>query len=61
MASNSEMRIAQKEKLYDLLKLRADNENIKINGLKEVIVRAKAAMEAEDVAYVEKMLEELKD
>jgi len=59
MASNSEMRVAQKDKLYDLLKIKADNKDIEIKGLKEAIVKAKSVMEAEDVAYVEKMIAEL--
>jgi hypothetical protein len=63
MASGTEIRTGQKEKLFDLLKLKKvlmkDNPTINIDALNELIVRTKASMEAEDVAYVEKMLAEL--
>ncbi|MCL1824069.1 MAG: hypothetical protein FWG44_07690 [Oscillospiraceae bacterium] len=61
MATNNEQRAAQKEKLYDLLKLKRDNDNkgIKVEGLEELINRVKAPMEVEDVAYIEKLIAEL--
>ena len=61
MPTNMEMSYMQKTTLFDLLKLKRDNEGagIKIKGLTDLIVRTKAVMEAEDVAYVEKMIEEL--
>ncbi|MCL1819823.1 MAG: hypothetical protein FWG36_04095 [Oscillospiraceae bacterium] len=61
MPSNMEMRTMQKTALYDLLKLKRDNEKSenKVEGLFELINKAKATMEAEDVAYVEKMIAEL--
>ena len=55
-----ELRREQTERLYDLLKLRADNlaAGIKIIGIDEMIRRAKVSMTQEDVARVEKLLEE---
>ncbi|MDR2558270.1 MAG: hypothetical protein LBC86_01810 [Oscillospiraceae bacterium] len=64
MASGTEIRTAQKEKLFDLLKLKKvlekNNASINLDALSELIIRTKASMEAEDVAYVEKMIAELK-
>ena len=51
--------ITQKRMLFMLLKLRKDNANPEIVGLKEAITGISAEMEAEDVAYVEKMTEQL--
>ena len=59
MANITEIRVTQKEWLFDLLKLRLRNEGKKIDELNEMIVRAKAKMEQEDVAWVEKMIKEL--
>jgi predicted O-linked N-acetylglucosamine transferase (SPINDLY family) len=62
MASGTEIRTAQKDKLFDLLILKKDmkNENpgICLKALNRMITKTKAAMEAEDVAYVEKMIAE---
>jgi len=62
MASSFEMRASQKAELFDLLKLKKDNKRDGINliHLDELIARKRAAMEAEDVAYVEKIIAELK-
>ncbi|MCL1822958.1 MAG: hypothetical protein FWG44_02025 [Oscillospiraceae bacterium] len=61
MASSIEIRTMQKTALFDLLKLKKDNEKegINLKYLNELIIRAKATMEAEDVAYVEKMVAQL--
>jgi len=58
MATNLEIRLVQKTSLFKLLKLKKENGEVK--GLDEVIIETKTAMEAEDVAYVEKMIAELK-
>jgi len=52
------MEAIQKSWLIDLLFLKSDNEKAgnSVIGLSELISRAKAAMEAEDVAYVEKII-----
>jgi len=64
MASSIEIRTTQKDKLFDLLKLKKvllkDNATINLDALNDLIVKTKAIMEAEDVAYVEKMIAELK-
>jgi len=61
MASNIEIRVMQKSELFDLLKLKRDNQNTgnDLKGLNDLITKKKAIMEAEDVAYVEKMVAEL--
>ena len=61
MATNAdaELRKEQMDKLYDLLKLQADNHNITVKGLKELINKTKASMSKEDVAWVEKTIAEL--
>ena len=61
MPTNHELRVIQKNSLFDLLKLAKDNSQVQgIIGLEELIIKAQAAMEAEDVAYVEKMIAKLK-
>ncbi|MDR2559512.1 MAG: hypothetical protein LBC86_08230 [Oscillospiraceae bacterium] len=56
MATSSEIRIWQKTTLFKLLKLKKDiGESQALNNL---IIAEKAAMEAEDVAYVEKLAAE---
>ncbi|MDR2559909.1 MAG: hypothetical protein LBC86_10290 [Oscillospiraceae bacterium] len=61
MPSVPELRKATKDELYDLLKLKIDNEkaNITVIGLNQLINKKQAGMEAEDVAYVEKIISEL--
>jgi len=59
MASSIELRASQKSELFDLLKLKKDNESANLKGLNELILKMKAVMEAEDVAYVEKIISEL--
>ena len=55
MATEREMKAIQKRILHQLLMIKDDREK-----LDEYINVTKAEMDAEDVAYVEKMLEELK-
>jgi hypothetical protein len=59
MPTNAELRSIQTDKLYDLLKLRLDNEDAKVKGLDEIINKTRASMSQEDVAWVEKTLAEL--
>jgi len=59
MSTNQELRREQTERLFDLLKLKYDNMDLKIKGLDVLIVRAKAPMDKEDVAWVEKNIAEL--
>ena len=57
-----ETRVAQKEKLFVLLKVKKDYEQKNlpvISSLHDAISYAKAAMEPEDVAYIEKQIEQL--
>jgi len=58
MATNKEMDFWQKTNLYNLLKLKKGNVNLVIIGLDEMIKQAKVGMAAEDVAYVEKLINE---
>jgi len=53
MSTGVEIRTTQKTYLYDLLKAKKDNQSID-----EVIKKLKASMEAEDFAYVEKIINE---
>jgi len=59
MATGTELRANQKKHLYTLLNLARINKGFQIEGLDEVINEAMAVMEAEDVAYVEKMIAKL--
>jgi len=59
MPSNTEVRKTQKELLFDLLMLRRDAK-LTIPRLTEMIARQEAAMEEEDVAWVEKKIAQLK-
>ena len=63
MASGVEIRTTQKNALFDLLVLKKEMENEKdtvgYKGLHKLIIRMEAAMEPEDVAYVEKKIAEL--
>ncbi|MCL2235947.1 MAG: hypothetical protein FWB98_05875 [Defluviitaleaceae bacterium] len=56
MANNLEIREKQTERLFDLLELKAINSGIKVNGLDKLIERAKAPMDKEDIASVEKSI-----
>jgi len=57
MVSSIEIRTTQKAFLFDLLK--AEQEENAEKALKTLITKMKTVMEAEDVAYVEKGIEEL--
>jgi hypothetical protein len=61
MEADIGLRVIQKTALYDLLKLRRDNEktNNNLMGLNELINKTTAVMEQEDVALVEKKIAEL--
>jgi len=61
MATSIEFRAAQKAALFDLSMLKQDNDQagIKIIGLERLIAKTKAAMLEEDIAMVEKEIEQL--
>jgi hypothetical protein len=56
MATSIEVQVEQKRRLYQLLKLKKDNEGYEVKGLNELINATKAEMQQEDVAWVEKMI-----
>lgn len=56
MSTNTEIRIEQKRKLFQLLKLQ---KTMKCQELDNLIVEVKAEMEKEDVAWVASMVDEL--
>jgi len=58
MASILEIQVEQKKRLYQLLKLKKDNEGYDIKGLNELIKATRAEMQQEDVAWVEKIVAE---
>jgi len=60
-ATNNELRANQKSELFRVLKLKKINERAgkQIDEIGTLILELKAPMEAEDVAYVEKLIEEL--
>ena len=60
MASQAETDQVQKDRLFDLLKLKNENEGYNVVGLDELIARAKAPMTVESIAWVEKLVFELK-
>ena len=60
MATNAELQMIHREKLYDLLILRKQNPDREVNGLEAQIARAEAIMSEEDVAWVEKKIALLK-
>jgi len=60
MAQTSlEVRIAQKNKLYTLYRLKKRNEGIVVKGLDSDINETEAVMEQEDVALVKEKITEL--
>jgi len=61
MATNMEMIQYQREKLFDLLRLKKVNKGTEVKELDVMIQRAVAAMPEEDAAYVEKKIAELPD
>jgi len=58
MATNLEVQVEQRRRLYQLLKLKKDNPGMEIKGLDEFIKQTRAEMQQEDVAWVEKMVAE---
>jgi hypothetical protein len=58
MASTPELRREQTERLFDLLRLKRENEGYEVKCLDEMIRRAKASMTQEDVSWVEKLIAE---
>jgi len=61
MASSAELRIFQKDKLFDLLVIEKMNPGLKIKGLGSQIRKAKSVMEQEDIAHVEKLVAQEED
>ena len=59
MPSVKEIDVLQKERLFDLLLLEKLNDG-KVKGLNRQILKTKAGMTKEDVAYVVAMVAELK-
>jgi len=60
MPSNTELRAQQNNQLFQLLRLKIENEGITVKGLDILISQAKSVMIQEDVAWVEKMVAETK-
>jgi len=60
-ATNNELRANQKSELFRTLELKKINDKAgkQIEGIERLILSIKAPMEAEDVAYVEKLIDEL--
>ena len=59
MPTNNELRATQKRTLYGLLLVKKDLGENKSRALTEFIHQTIAEMDAEDVAYVEKLIESL--
>jgi hypothetical protein len=60
MEPDAMIRYLQTSTLFDLLMLKKSNEGNPVIRLDEVILKAKASMTQEDVAWVEKQIAELK-
>ncbi|MCL2223780.1 MAG: hypothetical protein FWB96_02295 [Defluviitaleaceae bacterium] len=58
MANLTEITIAKKELLFDLLTLERENSGHAVKGLGRLIRKAKAGMSKEDIAYVVALVEE---
>ena len=58
MASNLELQATQKNKLFMLLTLKKKNKDTIIIGLDDFVTMVKAEMTQEDVAWVEKVINE---
>jgi hypothetical protein len=54
MASQLEIQIEQKKRLYMLLSIKAENKGMEIVALDRKIAETRAEMQQEDVAWVEK-------
>lgn len=59
--SSMELRVAQKDKLFTLYRLRKWNKGIHIRGLDDDIIEAEAKMEQEDVALVKEKVNALSE
>jgi hypothetical protein len=59
MASQLEIQVEQKKRLFMLMKIKSRNEGLNINELDDLILATKVEMIQEDVAWVEKMILEL--
>ncbi|MCL2198960.1 MAG: hypothetical protein FWB80_08570 [Defluviitaleaceae bacterium] len=57
--SNMDLRVAQKNKLFTLYRLKKRNAGTKIIGLDDDIIETEAVMEQEDVALVKEKIQEL--
>jgi len=54
----AEIQIRRRERLYDLLLLKKMNAGVAVKGLSYLISRTKAGMLKEDIAFVEKLVEQ---
>jgi hypothetical protein len=57
--SNMELRVAQKDKLFTLYRLKKWNKDLTIKGLDNDILETEAKMEQEDVALVKEKVSKL--
>jgi hypothetical protein len=57
MSNILEIQVAQKQTLYELLKIERLNKGIKIKGLEQWINRTKAGMTKEEIAYVKELID----
>ena len=58
MADLTEITIAKKELLFDLLTLERENAENAVKGLNRLIRKAKSGMSKEDIAYVVALVDE---
>jgi len=56
MGTPLEIRVSQKQHLSVLLRIKEANTGKQVDELQEAILQAVSVMEAEDVAYVEKII-----
>ena len=56
MSTELEIRERQKDYLMELLELKKENPNNKVNGLDRAVKRAVVRMNQEDIAWVEKIV-----
>jgi hypothetical protein len=59
MGTNLELQTIRRDKLFMLMEIKAENKGVEIIGLDKRIRETKAGMTQEDVAWVEKLIEEL--
>ena len=59
MATNNELKVEQRRRLFALLEVKDANKGFENKILDRLIVSTRAEMEEEDVAYVEKLIKEL--